>query len=149
MRPPHLGPAAPAQGGGEGGGVPGGRGGGRADGLSRGLRAADEGQALGASPMPGGGVASSVSPGDVARVTRRMGGRYARIRTAEGEWFAKLGSEADRDDLCGQDGVWVLRDAGTDWRGNATGTRERIPATIVPATADEVRRDGHLPVIGY
>lgn len=37
--------------------------------------------------------------------------------------------------------MWVLRNPHTDWHGNTTGTRERIPATITPVTAAEVRRN--------
>lgn len=66
---------------------------------------------------------------------------YARIHTDEGDWFGKFTTKANRDDFCEQDGVWVLRNPHTDWRGNTTGLRERIPATITPTTAAEVRRN--------
>lgn len=66
---------------------------------------------------------------------------YARIHTADGDWFGRFPSKSARDEFCGQDGVWVLRHPYHDWCGNLTGTRERVPATITPVTAATVRRN--------
>ena len=66
---------------------------------------------------------------------------YARIHTAEGDWFGRFSDKAYRDEFCEQTGVWVLRRPHRDWHGNLTGTRERVPATITPVTATIVRKN--------
>lgn len=75
---------------------------------------------------------------------------YCRVSTAEGDWYVRFVNARLRDEFCEQTGAWVLRTPFHDWRGNLTGTRERIPADISPVTAAEVRRNEEgLPVRTY
>ena len=66
---------------------------------------------------------------------------YCKIQTAEGDWYVRCHDRRLREEMCEETGAWVLRNPAHDWRGNVVGTRERIPASIVPVTAAEVRRN--------
>lgn len=66
---------------------------------------------------------------------------YCRIHTNGGDWYGRFDDRGYRDAFCDQTHVWVLSHPHRDWRGNLTGTRERVPATIVPVSAATVRKN--------
>lgn len=67
---------------------------------------------------------------------------HAIVRTSELSWALRFESKKQRDDFCERDYVWMTIheiESGTQHH------RDRIDATIVPATLAEIKRL-HLPI---
>lgn len=75
---------------------------------------------------------------------------YALIITEnDGSWYGEFKSKRSRDDFCEKDGVWVLRNARRDWRGNFDGIREFVKASITPVPNGTVKKDADATIEFY